>query len=459
MNAESNIMALASGTAASGTAASGTTATTDFPALYAGRRATLPGANLAWLTELRESGMNQFRRHGLPSPRLEAWKYTNLRALRSIAFRPPVASEPALALGEAPSLLPRDGAVRRLVFVEGRFSAALSRIGELPPGVSIEPLAKAIRRDPGGLQGYLGRIAHPVGQPLLALNTALMEDGFVLRVGRGAVLSEPVEVVFVGGLSGEATVFHPRLLMMMEADSRAVVIEYHVGLGDGTYFTNPASEIRLAEGARLDHLKVQEEGPEAYHLATNHVWLDRQATYVSFALALGARLSRNEANVRLEGEGARCRVNGAYLMRGTQHCDNTTVIEHLKPDTSCREVFKGVLDDRARAVFQGRIIVHRGAQKTDGHQLSKTLLLSDRAEIDCKPELEIYADDVKCSHGATSGEIDQEALFYLRTRGIPEEPARSLLIQAFLGEALEEIGLPAVHEALSARVAGWLGTA
>ena len=430
---------------------------TDFGALFADRRGALPGADLDWLSELRESGISQFRRHGLPTAKREDWKYTSLRHLDKVAFDPPA---PAGYGGDGlPSLLPLDGPARRLVLTEGRFDPALSSIGELPPGVSLEPLAQAIRRDPGGLQSYLGRIAHPVGQPMLALNTALMEDGVVLRVGRGAVLSEPVEVLHLAGRNSAAVACHPRLLVLLEADSRAVLVEHFAGLGQGTYFTNAATEIRLAEGARLDHLKVQAEGPEATHLATTHVWLDRQATFVAFALAQGARLSRNEVRIRLEGEGARCRLNGAYLMRGSQHCDNTTVIEHLKPETSCREVFKGVLDDRSRGVFQGRIVVHRGADKTDGHQLSKALLLSDRAEIDAKPELEIYADDVKCSHGATAGDIDEEALFYLRARGIPEARARALLVQAFLDEALDEVGIPALHEALLSRVSDWLGEA
>ncbi len=436
----------------------GTTGATDFDAMFAERRANLPGAGQPWLTALRDFGMDQFRRQGLPTTKVEAWKYTNLRPLQKIAFAAPSPFDGSLQPGQLPSLLAQDGGGRQLVLVEGRFCPELSRIGDLPAGVSLEPLAEAIRRDPGGLQAYLGRIAHPVGQPLLALNTALMEDGLVLRVGHGAVLNEPLEVLFVGGVSPQAVAYHPRLLVMLEADSRAALVEHHVGLGDNAYFANTASEIRLAEGARLDHLKVQSECPKGYHLATSHVWLDRQATFVSFALSLGAQLSRNEQHVRLEGEGARCRLNGAYLMRGRQHCDNTTLIEHLKPDTSCREVFKGVLDDHSRAVFQGRIVVHREAQKTDGHQLNKTLLLSNTAEIDTKPELEIYADDVKCSHGATVGDIDEEALFYLRSRGIPEKQARSLLVQAFLGEAIDEVGIPALHEALLSRVADWLGT-
>jgi Fe-S cluster assembly protein SufD len=401
----------------------GNSGATDFEAVFTDRRASLPGADLAWLSELRESGINQFRRHGLPTPRTEAWKYTNLRPLQKVAFAPSheVSAPTVVGLDRVPSLLPSGEHVRRLVLTEGRFNPELSSIGDLPPGVSLEPLAQAIRRDPGGLQSYLGRIAHPVGQPMLALNTALMEDGVVLRVGRGAVLSEPVEVLHLGGLSDHAVAYHPRLLVLLEADSRAVLVEHFVGLSEQAYFANAATEIRVAEGARLDHIKVQAEGTAATHLASCHVWLDRQATFIGFSLSLGAQLSRNEVHVRLEGEGARCRV-------------------------------------QSRGVFQGRIMVHRGADKTDGHQLSKALLLSDRAEIDAKPELEIYADDVKCSHGATAGDIDEQALFYLRARGIPEARARSLLIQAFLDEALDEVGIPALHEALLSRVAAWLGT-
>ena len=431
---------------------------TDFEAVFTDRRASLPGADLAWLTELRESGINQFRRHGLPTPRTEAWKYTNLRPLHKVAFAaaPAASNQTPIEPDRVPSLLPSGEHVRRLVLTEGRFNPELSSIGDLPPGVSLEPLAQAIRRDPGGLQSYLGRIAHPVGQPMLALNTALMEDGVVLRVGRGAVLSEPVEVLHLGGLSDQAVAYHPRLLVLLEADSRAVLVEHFVGLGEQAYFANGATEIRVAEGARLDHVKVQAEGSAATHLTSCHVWLDRQATFISFSLALGAQLSRNEVHVRLEGEGARCRVNGAYLMRGKQHCDNTTLIEHLKPETSCREVFKGVLDDQSRGVFQGRILVHRGADKTDGHQLSKALLLSDRAEIDTKPELEIYADDVLCSHGATVGDLDHDALFYMRSRGIPEPQARAMLIEAFLAEAINAIAAEGLCPALMTSVGHWL---
>jgi len=205
----------------------------------------------------------------------------------------------------------------------------------------------------------------------------------------------------------------------------------------------------VGRGATLRHYRVQAESRDATHVTTTHVRVGRDATYENFTLAISGRLSRNEISVRLEGEGGRCSLNGAYLMRGSEHCDNTTLIEHLVPRTACREVFKGVLDDESRAVFQGRIVVHKDAQNTDGHQLCKALLLSTGAEIDAKPELEIYADDVKCSHGATTGQLDETALFYLRSRGVPEALARNLLVQSFLGEALDQITSDEVRAALN----------
>jgi len=237
-----------------------------------------------------------------------------------------------------------------------------------------------------------------------------------------------------------------------------VVIEHHVSLGGGATFANSATEIELGDGALLHHYKMQAEGPEAFNLGTLHASVGRNAHYDGFGMSLGARLSRNEVAVRLDGEGARCHLNGAYMMRGRQHCDNTTVIEHVVPHTSCREVFKGVLDDEARAVFQGRIVVHPDAQQSDGHQLSKAMLLSEKAEIDAKPELEIYADDVKCSHGATAGDLDHEALFYLRSRGLPEARARNLLIEAFLTESVEAIAAADLCPAFLASIADWLKT-
>jgi Fe-S cluster assembly protein SufD len=266
----------------------------------------------------------------------------------------------------------------------------------------------------------------------------------------------PIEIVFVGGLTERPIAYHPRNLILVEEGGAATVVEHHVGVGAGAYFANGVTEIRVAERGHLRHYIVQAESREAIHLATAHVEVARDATYEAFTLSTGSRLARNEASVRLTGEGAHCGLSGAYLMCGRQHCDNTILIEHVVPRTSCREVFKGVLDDQARAVFQGKIVVHREAQKTDGHQVSKALLLSDGAEIDMKPELEICADDVKCSHGAAAGELDHDALFYLRSRGVPEPLARGLLVEAFIEEAFEEMSCEDLRATLMANVSNWL---
>jgi Fe-S cluster assembly protein SufD len=350
-----------------------------------------------------------------------------------------------------------------VIFVNGRLRQCLALLGDQPEGVELGGLADALRQDPEALAAELGRNgngeAAPDGQPLFALNTAMMQDGLVLRVKRGVSVALPIEVIYVGAPGDEPLAFHSRNLIVLEPGARATVVEHHVGLGAGAYFANGGADIRIEEGAQLHHYKIQEEGPDGIHIATSHVELARDALYDSFVLTKGARLSRHEVAVRLAGEGAQCHLNGAYMVRGEQHCDMTTTIDHLAPRTSCREVFKGVIDDRARAVFQGRITVHRNAQQSNGHQLSKALLLSDRAEVDAKPELEIFADDVKCSHGATAGDLDRDALFYLRARGIPEAAARDILIEAFLAETINNIAAEGLCPALMSSVGHWLGSA
>ena len=418
--------------------------------------AGLPGGAPPWLAELRAAALERVAAESLPTPRRETWKYTNLRPLEKLAFARP--NGEAAAIESLPSLLPAGAAEHRLVFVNGRFRAELSDLGALPAGVVLGSLAAELAGRPEPMAEHLGRVAAAEDQPLLALNTALMDDGLMLRVGRGVAVASPIEVIHIAA-AGEPLAYHPRNLIVLEPESRAILIEHHIGLGRGASFANLATEIDLGAGAHLHHYAMQAEGPEAFHIETRHARVGRDAHYDAFGMSLGARLSRNEISVRLAGEGADCQLNGAYMVRGQQHCDNTTVIEHEVPHTSCREVFKGVLDDRARAVFQGRIVVHRDAQKSDGHQLSKAMLLSEQAEIDAKPELEIYADDVKCSHGATAGDLDHDAMFYLRSRGLPEARARSLLVEAFLAETVEALAAGDLCPAFMASIADWLKTA
>ena len=301
----------------------------------------------------------------------------------------------------------------------------------------------------------LGRPSKSNGHPLLALNAALMADGYVLRLGPGDVLARPIEIVYLARPGDRTLAYHPRNLILAEAGSQATIVEHHLGLDDGTYFTNGVTELRLERDAQIRLFKLQDEASKAFHLHQTSARIGAGASLEGFTLSLGGRLVRNEIKLSLDGRGAACRLNGAYALGLEQHCDNTSVIDHIGLETTSRQVYKGVLDDRARAVFQGRIAVRPGAQGTDGHQLNKTLLLSDQAEIDTKPELEINADDVKCSHGATAGELEEDALFYLRSRGIPEDEARDVLVQAFLDEALEEISDDDVRQAFQVRLADW----
>jgi Fe-S cluster assembly protein SufD len=418
-------------------------------------KSVLPGTAIPWLMSLREQGAGRFAGLGLPTRKVEAWKYTDLSALRQTRWRGVGAEEVAARIDFIPSLFPAEVPRFRLVFVHGRARPDLWLVGDVPPEVTIGSLAGALNAPSAAVEGRLGRIATDERQPLLSLNTALMEDGFVVRIGSGVRLAEPLEVVFIGGMAADAVAYHPRNLVIVEEGSSLTLVEYHVGIGGGAYFANSVTELEVRDEGHLRRYVLQSEGDQGLYVETVHAEVGRDATLEAFGLASGGRLARSEISVRLDGPGARCVLAGAYVCRGKQVCDNTTLIEHRAPNTTCREVFKGVLDNAARGVFQGCIVVHRGARNADGHQLSKALLLSDAAEIDQKPELRIFADEVKCSHGAAAGQLDHDALFYLRTRGLPEDAARRLLIEAFLAEAFEEISEQTVRDAMLAAVADW----
>jgi Fe-S cluster assembly protein SufD len=405
----------------------------------------LPGADLPW----RATALESYRRHGLPNRKVEAWRYTNLNSLAKLAFTAAGKSGAAVPRG-APLAL--DGACR-ITFVNGH----LRDMDGLPDGVEATSLAELLANDPESLESVLGAAAEGREMALAALNTALAADGLVLRIAEGAKVETPIHMICVGAPeAGSAIAFHPRNIIVAGANSNAVLVESHVGAGDGPYFSNGVSDVSVGQGAVFGHYRLQDEGASAFHVSLTRAALADGATYDSFVLSLGAELARDEIHVRINGEGAECRLNGAYAATGRQHTDNTTVIDHAAPGSTSREVYMGVLDGKSRGVFQGRISVHRDAQQTNGHQLNKTLLLSREAEIDSKPELEIFADDVKCSHGATVGELDEAALFYLRARGIDQTTARDLLVSAFLSGAIEEVRNDAVAEALRGRIAGWL---
>jgi len=412
-------------------------------------RGRLPGGDFDWLAKARAAGLARFEELGVPTPRLETWKYTRLPDLAAEGFRAVGFEDGQTSVDFVPSLFGEKVDAPRLVFVNGFLRTEMSRLDNLPEGISVEPLAVALERDPAFVEGRLADADVEADRSFSALNMAMMDSGTVLRAGRGVVSDVPIEIVYMNGGTGEPLARHPRNLFFLEEGADVTIIMHHSGLGTGGYLTNSVSDVDVADGAWLRRYVIQDENLDAIHLSTMNATVGRDATFETFTLAIGGRLSRNDVRVRLEGEGGHASLNGAYMMRGREHCDNTTLVEHLVPHTSCSEVFKGVLDDESRGVFQGRIVVHKDAQHTDGHQLSKSLLLSDKAEMDAKPELEIYADDVKCSHGATTGQIDEAALFYLRSRGVPDALARNLLIQSFLAEAVEAITDTAVGRAIT----------
>ncbi|HZH25883.1 MAG TPA: Fe-S cluster assembly protein SufD [Azospirillaceae bacterium] len=437
-------------------------ATEPFVQQFAAHHGSLPGAALPWLGRRRELGLERFRAKGFPTPRVEEWKYTNLRALERIAFAAPRDGDRAfgvLAADALPTVMP-GLETPRLVFVDGRFNKLLSRVDALPAGVRLDSLAGVLATSPDLVEPYLGRLEPDAGEPLVGLNAALAEDGLVLMVEDGVALEMPVEVVYIGTAAERAVAYHPRNLVVVGKGALVTLVEHHLGLAvgpnPGTYFANHVTEVTVGPQATLHHYKVQREGVGAFHVARTLVQLAQDAHYDNFALSSGARLARNEIHARLDGTGIMCRLNGAYMIGGQQHCDTTTFIDHAHPSCGSREVYKGVIDGHGRAVFQGKILVRRDAQKTDGYQLNNALLLSDTAEIDAKPELEIYADDVKCSHGATAGELDEDQLFYLRARGVPKDEARGLLIGAFLAEAVTEVQHEGVRESFGRLVEDWL---
>ncbi|CAH2600020.1 Iron-sulfur cluster assembly protein SufD [Rhodovastum atsumiense] len=366
-----------------------------------------------------------FRDAGLPAPREEAWRYTLLRPLTDASFDEPAGDPAGLA-----ALLPAI-AGPRIVFANGRFRPDLST---LPDGIDVRTGAPAF-----------GGIARPEREKLVALNTMLAEDGARIEVPDGVDAGTLLLVQLANGGA-----FHPRHEIRLGRGARLELIEASVG--EGSYLHNPVFTAVVAEDATLVHLRIQREAETAFHLSTLYAEVAARGTYDSFLLTLGGRLARMEVHARLAGERATAHLNAAQLLRGTQHADFTTVVTHDAPCTTSRQTVKNVLTGASRGVFQGKIEVARAAQKTDGYQMNQALLLSPEAEIDSKPQLEIYADDVKCSHGATVGELDPEQLFYLRSRGIPEPASRSILVRAFLNEALDPIGHEEAREAMEGMI-------
>ncbi|MCR0980557.1 Fe-S cluster assembly protein SufD [Roseomonas populi] len=405
---------------------------------YAGLAERLPGASVPAVRTLRDAAAETLMAAGLPSRRVEAWRYTDLSPMLRAEFRE------ALTPVDGDVELPTARAERRAVFVDGRFRADLSSLDGLVAGSLAEVIETVAPR--------LNTVAS-ASQPMVTLNTLLFEDGLVLEVPEG---TDAGRVELLSLVSGEtAATVHPRHLIRLARGARLVLLETAVSPTGSAHLHNPVFEIEVAEDAVLTHVRVQREAESAYHLAHLGVRVAEGGTYDGFVLNAGGKISRSETHLALLGPKAAAHLNGAQLVAEGQLADTTTALDHAAPNCASRQTVKTVLSGRSRGVFQGKILVRREAQKTDGYQMNQALLLSEEAEIDSKPQLEIYADDVKCSHGATAGALDEDSLFYLRSRGIPADAARAMLVRAFLQEAVEIVADETAREALDEAVAGW----
>ncbi|MGH7307702.1 MAG: Fe-S cluster assembly protein SufD [Candidatus Rokuibacteriota bacterium] len=403
------------------------------------------------LRESRRKARERFAAVGLPTTRDEEWKYTNLAPLAALDFDLDAdagvdrVSEEAIA-----PFLMGDAAWGRLVFVNGRYSPKLSAVPFLPGGAQVGSLAEAAVTDAGPLREHLAGEIDQGGDGLSALNAAGWRDGAFVVVPPTVDLAAPLHLVFVVTSPQAATVAHPRNLIVLGEHSRLTVVESYVAVARDTYLTNAVTDIVLDAGARVEHYKLQHESSRAFHVGRTRIRQRRDSHLASCSIAFGGRLVRNDVHVVLEGEGAECALNGLTVVGGAQHSDTHTVVDHAAPRATSRQLYKGVLDGRARGVFNGRIVVRPGAQKTDAHQANKNLLLADGVEVDSKPQLEIFADDVKCSHGAADGQLAAEAVFYLKSRGFGEAAARALLTYGFASEVLGRIQEETVRARLEA---------
>jgi len=398
----------------------------------------------AWLLRLREEAMTAFTQKGFPTPKDDAWRYTDVTAIRETSFDFHEA---------APELSPETlGALKRksgrnfLLVVNGKFLREHSSVEE---GVEVNDLGEAILSRFDLVEAHLGRYAIAGKDAFSALNGGLFQQGLLIRVPDNRTIKEPVHIVFFTLASGDRSAFQIRNLILIGEKSKTAVVETYVA-GDGkSYFTNAVTEIVLEKGARMEHCKIQRESCEAFHVATTQVIQRRESSFVSFALSMGARLMRNDCRVALTAEGASCELNGLYLGDKDQVLDHQTFVDHQKPDGKSDQFFKGLLAGNSSGVFRGQVRVRQDAQRTDAHQTNKNLLLSDTAKVDTQPQLEILADDVKCSHGAAVGQLQEDELFYLRSRGIDEKEAGRMLAEGFAREVIERSSLGFMKEILS----------
>ncbi len=395
------------------------------------------GHDQPWLRNLRAEAFARFCEVGLPTTRDEDWRFTNTSTIAQTRFR--LAPQTRVAKDSIAGLRFAEAACQ-LVFMNGHFASELSSLDKLPNGVTVRGLAKEIAAKTSHVENHLGRYLNIQRDAFCALNTAFAEDGAFVHVRRGAVVEQPIYLLFISTATESPSMNHPRNLFLVEEESQVAIVEDYLSLGDTAgSLCNTATELVAKDGAIVSHYMIEREHKQSFNISTLRLELGRNANVASHSVLLGGGIVRNNVHPVLAGEGGECVINGLFVGSGKQHLDNYMLVEHAQPHCSSRQFYNGILDDSAHGVFHGRIIVHKDAQKTDAKQTNRNLLLSDNAQIDTKPQLEIYADDVKCTHGATIGQIEENALFYLRSRGIDEVSARKLLLMAFANECLDRM--------------------
>lgn len=404
----------------------------------------LPGQEFAWLNSMRLKALTQFNHHGLPAKKEEDWKYTSLWELGQQAFTHQAEASSITAEQCEQLALLKDA--YRVVIIDGVFSAELSKLDNLPAGVMIRPLSAGLEL----AQPHLGKQIKLEKAGFNALNTLLMQEGVVINVDSNTRVAKSIELLVINTGTTETLASHLRNVIVLAEMSQATVVEHYVGLNDAVSLTNVVTEVVLDHNAMLNHYKLQQESKNAYHIATLAAKQAASSHWNTNNVSLGGKLARNDVHSQLLGEQSHVTMDGLYLVTGNQHVDNHTRIDHTVPNTTSDELYKGVLDGNSHAVFNGKVIVHKDAQKTDSNQSNRNMLLSRGCEIDSKPEMEIYADDVKCGHGSTVGQLNEDHLFFLRARGLDEVSARSLLTHAFAVEVLERIAADDIRHALSA---------
>jgi Fe-S cluster assembly protein SufD len=403
------------------------------------------GRRHLWLNSIRREAFDSFNALGFPTTRDEEWRFTSVSPIAKAHFKPADEKPSMLTISDISRFTVCEARCTQLVFLNGFYSEALSTVKFLPKGVYVNSLASAVETCPKLLEPFLAQYASYRNNAFTALNTAFWADGAFVYLPSGTVLKDPVHLLFLSASQREPSVSAPRSLLVLGNGSHASIVESYASLDRGLYFTNAVTELFMGSDCVVDHYKLQRESENSFHVAAMQVIQDRDSSFSSHSLSLGGALVRNNVGVLLGGRGAECALNGLYVTKGQQHVDNHTMIDHAQPQCASRELYKGILDDNSAGVFNGRIVVRKDAQKTNARQTNKNLLLSKNASINTTPQFEILADDVKCTHGATIGQLNEEELFYLRSRGIDNAAARTLLTYAFASELLGAVRIKPIQ--------------